>query len=133
VDSQRTTRVYKYFIKKGDLKNFMKNKKLGIGILATLSLATAAGLLFGLSGNAFSLAKGTVHDANCEWNHYEEVEPTYVKHGSKEFWACCTHPGEFELTEPASGNITDSQLSCLAPLNFEFTGTKMQYSERNFE
>lgn len=85
----------------------MKNKKLGIGILATLSLAIAAGLLFGSSGKAFSLAKGAVHDANCEWNHYSAVAATYASHGSKEFWACCTHPGEFELTEPASGNITD--------------------------
>lgn len=85
----------------------MKNKKLGLGIIIASSALVLGGLVFANAPRAFARSNAAVHDANCEWNHYEAVDPTYASHGSKEFWACCTHPGEFELAEPAVGHITD--------------------------
>ena len=85
----------------------MKNKKLGLGIIIASSALVLGGLVFVNAPRDFARSNAAVHDANCEWNHYEAVDPTIAKHGSKEFWACCTHPGEFELAEPAVGHITD--------------------------
>lgn len=87
----------------------MKNKKfLNFGIIGTIAIGVAAAMIFVASNSGnFLRVRGTEHDANCEWNHYSEVEPTYVSHGSKEFWACCTHPGSFSLTQPEEGHITN--------------------------
>ena len=49
---------------------------------------------------------GDPHEAACLWNHYAAVEPTAERHGSKEFWACCTHL-EFVLSRPSEGIIQE--------------------------
>ena len=49
---------------------------------------------------------GDPHEAACLWNHYAAVEPTEERHGSKEFWACCTHL-EFVLSRPSEGIIQE--------------------------
>lgn len=87
----------------------MKNKKiLKFGALGTLVVGAAVALVL-LAGHANNLVKvkGAVHDGDCNWNHYSAVAATYGSHGSKEFWACCTHPGDHQLTAPEQGHITD--------------------------
>ena len=89
----------------------MKRKSLlklgGIGSIAT-AIAVGFALAMSASGNINAFrTHATDHDANCHWNHYSEVAATYASHGSKEFWACCTHPGNFVLSEPAEGHISD--------------------------
>jgi len=49
---------------------------------------------------------GAEHGPSCHYNHYDAVEPTEISHGSKEFWACCTHL-TYVLTEPKEGEIID--------------------------
>lgn len=51
--------------------------------------------------------KAEDHTASCVFNHYDLVEPTEDMHGSKEFWACCTHPSSFLLEAPDAGFIYD--------------------------
>ena len=90
----------------------MKNKKaMKIGLVSTA--VVAAGLAVAMiasHGSSLSVLKvrGLDHDANCEWNHYDAVAATYAQHGSKEFWACCSHPGTFQLSAPSEGHITDA-------------------------
>lgn len=88
----------------------MENKKFfKYGFFATLFVGGA--LAIAVCGSRIQnhtfRASGTEHDASCQWNHYSAVQPTYTEHGSKEFWACCTHPGHFALEAPAQGEITD--------------------------
>ena len=77
----------------------MKNKKaLKISMLSTLVVgAMVAVTAISMNHSKFFMGKGVLHDGNCAWNHYSEVAPTYTSHGSKEFWACCSHPGEAVL------------------------------------
>lgn len=85
-----------------------KNKRvLRFSLAGAALIAVSAALVFVNKGQVFSLTRGADHDANCNWNHYTEVAATYESHGSKEFWACCSHPGQFVLTAPAEGHITD--------------------------
>ena len=87
----------------------MKNKKfLKFGALGTLVVGGAVALVL-LAGHANNLVKvrGAVHDGDCNWNHYEAVEARDTFHGSKEFWASCSSPGTFSLTEPLSGTINE--------------------------
>ena len=87
--------------------NITKNKiLLGGGLLSCLSicvLAAAGGAIKPL----FKTNASDAHDSSCYWNHYLEVSPTYDQHGSKDFYACCTHPGSFSLEKPSSTNITE--------------------------
>lgn len=84
----------------------MKRKNLLIcAFISAMSFTVCSGYF--LSVGKFAHVFGAVHTAECTWNHYDRVEPTEDSHGSKEFWACCTHPGEFVLEEPTSENITD--------------------------
>ncbi len=89
----------------------MKNKKaMKIGLIGTavLTVGVAMALVASNTGLGSILrVRGIDHDANCEWNHYDAVAATYAHHGSKEFWACCSHAGQHVLTEPAEGHITD--------------------------
>ena len=89
----------------------MKNKKaMKIGLIGTavLTVGVAMALIASNTGLGSILrVRGVDHDANCEWNHYDAVAATYAKHGSKEFWACCSHAGQHVLTAPAEGHITD--------------------------
>ena len=78
--------------------------------VASISLAVAAIHVSKNISNGFLKTNGAVHDASCVWNHYDAVMPTTSEHGSQEFWACCTHPGNFVLEEPTVTNpsqITD--------------------------
>ena len=88
----------------------MKNKKMTrFALISTLVVGGALAITAVFGAKAGVLAgRGTDgHDANCQWNHYDAVEATYDDHGTKEFWACCTHVGQFTLTEPTEGHITD--------------------------
>ena len=74
-------------------------KKRTLVIVTALSAALSIGVAITtaeLSNNSLAYAQ----DINNFWYHYEQVTPTWTKHGSKEFWAnCSTH--NFVLTEPA--------------------------------
>ena len=89
----------------------MKNKKaMKIGLIGTavLTVGVAMALIASNTGLGSILkVRGIDHDANCEWNHYDAVAATYAQHGSKEFWACCSHAGQHVLTAPSEGHITD--------------------------
>lgn len=87
-----------------------------------LSLTSGASIAMAIAGATFASRKnvrmnvhGDLHDASCVWNHYDAVMPTTSEHGSQEFWACCTHAGNFIFEEPEVNNpsqITDcGQLS----------------------
>ncbi len=88
----------------------MKNKKV---LRLSLIGAGAMGIAFAMTAvighnTGLFVGKGfDGHTADCEWNHYSEYAPTYGHAGSKEFWACCTHPGNHVLEAPASSHITD--------------------------
>ena len=85
----------------------MKKKTFLIGAVATLAMGTAAALVFAGNSILKRVSGVGVHNASCEWNHYEAVMPTTSGHGSQEFWACCTHAGEYVLEEPSEGNVTE--------------------------
>lgn len=87
----------------------MKNKKaFKIGLLSTVVVGMAIAVTaISMNHGKLFMGRGVLHDGSCQWNHYDEVAPTYESHGSKEFWACCTHPGEAVLEAPAEGTITD--------------------------
>ena len=87
-----------------------------------LSLTSGASIAMAIAGATFASRKnvrmnvhGDLHDASCVWNHYDAVMPTTSAHGSQEFWACCTHAGNFVFEEPQVNDpnqITDcGQLS----------------------
>lgn len=88
----------------------MKNKKV---LRLSLIGAGAMGIAFAMTAvighnTGLFVGKGfDGHTADCEWNHYEAYKSNFVHSGSKEFWACCTHPGNHVLTEPESTHITD--------------------------
>lgn len=88
----------------------MKNKKV---LRLSLIGAGAMGIAFAMTAvighnTGLFVGKGfDGHTADCEWNHYTEYAPTYGHAGAKEFWACCTHPGNHVLEAPASSHITD--------------------------
>ena len=97
----------------------MKNKKMTrFALISTLVVGGALAITAVFGAKAGVLAgRGTDgHEANCQWNHYDAVEATYDDHGTKEFWACCTHVGQYTLTEPTEGQITDQ-----GPLTGELT------------
>ncbi len=79
---------------------------LGGGLISCLSLCVLAATGGGID-SLFKANASDAHDSSCYWNHYLEVSPTYAQHGSKEFYACCTHPGSFSLEKPNSENITE--------------------------
>lgn len=87
----------------------MKNKKaFKIGLLSTVVVGMAIAVTaISMNHGKLFMGRGVLHDGSCQWNHYDEVAATYVSHGSKEFWACCTHPGEAVLEAPAEGTIND--------------------------
>ena len=71
-------------------------KKLLIVSVGALTIASAAtiGLLVGTKKQKFVNASDGTY-----WNHYAQVTPSLIKHGSKEFWAnCSTHT--FSLSYP---------------------------------
>lgn len=55
----------------------------------------------------YTVQAGDVHTPSCIFNHYDKVDPTYNKHGSKEFWACCSHTGKHVFTAPEVGTVVD--------------------------
>ena len=73
-----------------------------------LVLATIATMTFSIAG-AIAFAAGNYDGdpllANSDtnyWNHYARIEPTNLRHGSKEFWAnCSTH--NYVLVNPGIG------------------------------
>lgn len=85
-------------------------KKLTIISAAALVAVSAVALVSSLGDEGTTLTKGAevTHDASCLFNHYDAVERSFSTHGSKEYWACCTHPGSFVLEKPTwEDNITD--------------------------
>ena len=80
------------------------SKKLILGITLCTSVLTLSAISFS-SGNGNTLVFGAQDTRTCQWNHYDAVLPTTTSHGSHEFWACCTHPGEHSLTKPTTGTI----------------------------
>ena len=59
--------------------------------------------------NAFA---SNSHTSSCNWNHYNELLPTYNENGVKEYWICCDHPhlGP-SLSAPTSGKVTNRSAS----------------------
>ena len=79
------------------------NKKyLGISLCTCVLALTAVAA----STTTQNFAFGAQDTGVCQWNHYDAALPTTTSHGSHEFWACCTHPGEHSLTKPVAGTIT---------------------------
>ena len=89
----------------------MNKKTKQIVIFSCTSFITIG--LFGylvLNGggqNFFKKVSAHTHSNSCLFNHYEAVDPTEDCHGSKEFWACCSHLS-YLLEEPNYGTINEA-------------------------
>lgn len=101
--------------------NIKKSTKLALaGVMASALGVIAFSLA--RSNNAITEANAVTHDENCYFNHYSAVERGYSTHGSKEFWACCSHPGSYLLDAPSTGHIEDKG---------EFTGAYFNELDSN--
>lgn len=87
--------------------NITRNKKLIIIGLVSASLIAGTALLVNKGATFNTVQAGDVHTPSCIFNHYDKVDATYNKHGSKEFWACCNHPGKHLFTAPEAGTVVD--------------------------
>lgn len=87
--------------------NITRNKKLIIIGLVSASLIAGTALLVNKGAAFYTVQAGDAHTPSCIFNHYDKVDPTYNKHGSKEFWACCSHTGKHVFTAPEVGTIVD--------------------------
>lgn len=85
--------------------NITRNKKLIIIGLVSASLIAGTALLVNKGAAFYTVQAGDAHTPSCIFNHYDKVDPTYNKHGSKEFWACCSHTGKHVFTAPEVGTI----------------------------
>lgn len=84
-----------------------RNKKLIIIGLVSASLIAGTALLVNKGAAFYTVQAGDAHTPSCIFNHYDKVDPTYNKHGSKEFWACCSHVGKHVFSAPEVGTIVD--------------------------
>lgn len=82
-------------------------KKHLIVICSAMAAAFSIALVANSQSNLIIGDASDVHNGNCNWNHYEKVDATYDHHGSKEFYACCSHPGNISFDRPSEGNIVD--------------------------
>lgn len=87
--------------------NITRNKKLIIAGLVSASLIAGTALLVNKGAAFYTVQAGDAHTPSCIFNHYDKVDATYNKHGSKEFWACCNHPGKHLFTAPEVGTVVD--------------------------
>ncbi|MDD7714817.1 MAG: hypothetical protein PUJ84_02785, partial [Mollicutes bacterium] len=87
--------------------NITRNKKLIIIGLVSASLIAGTALLVNKGAAFYTVQAGDAHTPSCIFNHYNKVDATYNKHGSKEFWACCNHPGKHLFTAPEVGTVVD--------------------------
>ena len=87
--------------------NITKNKFLLWGGLLSCAFLSVLLATQEMARPPFKNNASGVHDASCQWNHYEEVSPTYSEHGSKEFYACCSHPSAFSFDKPEVGTINE--------------------------
>lgn len=87
--------------------NITRNKKLIICGLVSASLIAGTALLVNKGAAFYTVEAGDAHTPSCIFNHYDKVDATYNKHGSKEFWACCNHPGKHLFTAPEVGTVVD--------------------------
>lgn len=88
-----------------------KNKKTLILALASI---LSAGALLGVVASTQTGGVANIFAADNEdsyiWNHYKAVAPTIDSHGSKEFWANCSVPGQFRFEKPVKGKIQKENL-----------------------
>lgn len=82
-------------------KKYMAISALSLTVIGA-SIALAGRKISGIAANGEN-----EHGKNCLWRHYDAVSPTYEKHGSREFWACCSHPGNYSFMAPSEGEVTD--------------------------
>lgn len=82
-------------------KKYMAISALSLAAIGA-SIALAGSKIPGIAANGEN-----EHGADCLWRHYNAVSPTYEKHGSREFWACCSHPGNYSFVAPSEGTVTD--------------------------
>lgn len=87
--------------------NITRNKKLIIIGLVSASLIAGTALLVNKGAAFYTVEAGDAHTPSCIFNHYDKVDATYNKHGSKEFWACCNHPGKHLFAAPEVGTVVD--------------------------
>lgn len=87
--------------------NITRNKKLIIAGLVSASLIAGTALLVNKGAAFYTVQAGDAHTPSCIFNHYDKVDATYNKHGSKEFWACCNHPGKHLFAAPEVGTVVD--------------------------
>lgn len=87
--------------------NITRNKKLIIIGLVSASLIAGTALLVNKGAVFYTVQAGDAHTPSCIFNHYDKVDPTYNRHGSKEFWACCSHTGKHVFSAPEVGTIVD--------------------------
>lgn len=87
--------------------NITRNKKLIIAGLVSASLIAGTALLVNKGAAFYTVEAGDAHTPSCIFNHYDKVDATYNKHGSKEFWACCNHPGKHLFAAPEVGTVVD--------------------------
>lgn len=81
-------------------------KKITKFIYASSVLAAVvavSAVVFGQNGLS---TLGVDSTSNCQWNHYDSVDSTYLDNGSKEYWVCCNHH-EMVFEQPSVGSITD--------------------------
>ncbi len=92
-------------------KYMKKNKKTLVLALASI---LSAGALLGVVASTQTGGVANILAADNEdsyiWNHYKAVAPTIDSHGSKEFWANCSIPGQFRFEKPVKGKIQKENL-----------------------
>lgn len=90
----------------------MKNNKKTL-VLAIASILSA-GALLGVVTSTQTGGVANIFAADDEssyiWNHYKAVAPTIDSHGSKEFWANCSVPGQVRFEKPTKGKVQKENL-----------------------
>ena len=86
------------------------NKKVAI-CTSLMMIFIIGACLVSASHFSTSLSRASTHEAgnNCYWNHYLERSPDEIHPGCKEYWICCTHPGQDSIVfeEPSHGHISN--------------------------
>lgn len=90
------------------LKRFQKNITMASALTVLLTIVNLTYISNKDSYEFQNLANGiSGHSNECVFNHYLAVDPTEECHGSREFWACCTHLS-YLLEEPSVGVVHEA-------------------------
>jgi len=84
---------------------FTKKRLANLILISLAALSITAAIFY--STDSSILSTSVSHDSNCQWHHYNEIAPTYTKHGVKDYWICCQH-NDVQFVKPEVGHISES-------------------------